>query len=132
MNRFEFLGRITQEPTIRNTQNGGVVYSNSIAVERKYKRDNEPNADFFNITSFGKTAEFMQKYMNIKGTRILVEGHIQNRTWEDQNGQKRYATNFIVDSCYFADSKKEAAEEQHGEAWEDPKATIASDDDLPF
>ena len=54
MNRFEFLGRITQEPTIRNTQNGGVVYSNSIAVERKYKRDNEPKSQQIFSFSFGK------------------------------------------------------------------------------
>lgn len=127
MNRFEFLGRISQDPTIRNTQNGGIVYSTSIAVERKYKKENEVNTDFFNITSFGKTAEIMQKYMNIKGTRILVEGHMQNKNWEDENGQKHYGTNFIVDNCYFADSKKENISNEIAENYE-----IPSEIDLPF
>ena len=87
MNRFEFLGRISQDPVIRNTQNGGIVFNCSIAVNRKFKRDGEPEADFFNIVAFGKTAEFMQKYMNNKGQQILVEGHIQNRTWTDNESQ---------------------------------------------
>lgn len=130
MNRFEFLGRISQEPKIRNTQNGGIVYSTSIAVDRKYKKENETNTDFFNITSFGKTAEFMQKYMNLKGTRILVEGHIQNRNWEDEEGKKHYVTDFIVDNCYFADSKRENTETNTTTQATDFE--ITSDDDLPF
>lgn len=132
MNRFEFLGRISQEPTIRNTQNGGIVYSASIAVDRKYKKENETNTDFFNITSFGKTAEFMQKYMNLKGTRILVEGHIQNRNWEDEEGKKHYVTDFIVDSCYFADSKKESSETSNNTTTQATDFELNSQDELPF
>lgn len=131
MNRFEFLGRISQDPVIRNTQNGGIVFNCSIAVNRKFKRDGEPTADFFNIVAFGKTAEFMQKYMNNKGQQILVEGHIQNRTWTDNENQKHYATDFIVDSCYFADSKKESQNDLQFENTA-PAFETPSNDDLPF
>lgn len=102
-----FYGRLVKEPTIKEIQNRGIVYNNSIAVNRSYKKEGEPDCDFINIVAFGKTAEFMQKYMTQKGQQILVETHLQNRNWEDEKGQKHYATDFIVEKCYFADSKKE-------------------------
>lgn len=134
MNKFCFLGRISQEPIIRNTQTGGIVFNCSIAVNRKYKKEGETSTDFFNLVSFGKTAEFMQKYMNNKGQQILVDGHIQNRTWDDEQGVKHYATDFIIDNCYFADSKKEQQEPQSDMQFENnmPNFEIPSNDDLPF
>lgn len=129
MNRFQFLGRLTKEPEVKYTsQTNTQVTLFGLAVNRRYKQDGQPDADFFNLTSFGKTAEFVGKYFK-KGQQVLVEGRIQNRTWEDQNGQKRYATDFIVETCYFADSNKNTNEAQ-------PEAndfiTVDTNEELPF
>lgn len=123
MNHCTFLGRISQDPVIRETQNGSKVFNCSIAVNRKFvKEGEERQADFFNLTAFGKTAEFMEKYMNNKGQQILVETHCQNRNWTDEQGVKHYATDFIVDQCYFADTKKQQ---------EEPKSDMVFENDLP-
>ena len=111
MNKFQFLGRLTKDPEVRYTANNNTqVTTFTIAVNRKFVAQGaERQADFFNLTSFGKTAEFIAKYFK-KGQQVLVEGRIQNRTWEDQTGNKRYATDFIVDDTYFADSKRDGSE----------------------
>lgn len=111
MNKFQFLGRLTKDPEVRYTANNNTqVTTFTIAVNRKFVAQGaERQADFFNLTSFGKTAEFIAKYFK-KGQQVLVEGRIQNRTWEDQTGNKRYATDFIVDDTYFADSKREGSD----------------------
>ena len=110
MNKFQFMGRLTKKPEIKYTSGTNTqVTTFTLAVNRRYvEQGKERQADFFNLTSFGKTAEFIGKYFT-KGQQVLVEGRIQNRTWEDQNGQKRYATDFIVEQCYFADSNKKEA-----------------------
>ena len=105
MNKFQFMGRLTRDPESRFTQNTNTpVTTFSIAVNRRFAEANgERKADFFNLTAFGKLAEFCSKYYR-KGQQVLVEGRIQNRTWEDQSGQKRYATDYIIENAYFADS----------------------------
>ena len=110
MNKFQFMGRLTRDPEVRYTSgNNTQVTTFSLAVNRRFvAQGGERQADFFNLTAFGKTAEFCAKYFK-KGQQVLVEGRIQNRTWDDQNGQKRYATDFIVEDTYFADSKREGA-----------------------
>ena len=130
MNKFQFLGRLTKDPEVRYTANtNSQVTVFTLAVNRRYVSQNgEREVDFFNLTSFGKTAEFCSKYYR-KGQQVLVEGRIQNRTLEDQNGQKRYATDFIVEQCYFADSNKNTNDTQ--EATSD-FVTVAEDEDLPF
>lgn len=136
MNKFQFLGRLTKDPEVRYTANtNSQVTSFSLAVNRRFASANgERQTDFFNLTAFGKTAEFCSKYYK-KGQQVLVEGRIQNRTWEDQNGQKRYATDFIIENAYFADSRKDSA----GDNFEMPAANDASDfitvddsEELPF
>ena len=108
MNKFQFMGRLTKDPEMRSTTTGTQVAAFSLAVNRRFASQNgERQTDFFNLTAFGKTAEFCAKYFR-KGAQVLVEGRIQNRTWEDTNGQKRYATDFIVEDTYFADSKRES------------------------
>ena len=136
MNKFQFLGRLTKDPEVRYTANtNSQVTSFSIAVNRRYVSQNgERQTDFFNLSAFGKTAEFCSKYFK-KGQQVLVEGRIQNRTWEDQNGQKRYATDFIVEQAYFADSRRDGA----GDSFEMPAMNDSSDfvtvddsEELPF
>lgn len=108
MNKFQFMGRLTKDPEMRSTTTGTQVAAFSLAVNRRFASQNgERQTDFFNLTAFGKTAEFCAKYFR-KGAQVLVEGRIQNRTWEDTTGQKRYATDFIVEDTYFADSKRES------------------------
>lgn len=107
MNKFQFMGRLTKDPEVRNTTTGTQVTTFSIAVNRRFTSANgERQSDFFNVTAFGKTAEFCSKYYK-KGQQVLVEGRVQNRTWEDQTGAKRYATDFIVEDAYFADSRRD-------------------------
>ena len=131
MNRIILKGRISKEIELRVTTNGTSVIITSMAVNRKIKNDDGTyTADFFNITAFGKLAEFINTYFS-KGQEILVEGRLQNRSWEDQNGQKRYATDVIVESAEFCGTKKEGQEEK-GDAYEDPFINTTSDDGLPF
>lgn len=139
MNKFQFLGRLTKDPETRViATTGSQVASFSIAVNRRFVGQNgERQADFFNLTAFGKTAEFCSKYFK-KGQQVLVEGRIQNRTWEDQTGAKRYSTDFIVENAYFADSKREG--QDYGQvAPQVPQSTDAGDfitieetEELPF
>lgn len=110
MNKFQFMGRLTKDPETRVTPNTNTqVTTFSLAVNRRFADQNgERKADFFNVTAFGKLAEFCSKYYT-KGQQVLVEGRIQNRSWDDPNGQKRYATDFIVENAYFADSRRDGS-----------------------
>lgn len=123
MNRFQFLGRLTREPEVRVMQNSNnKVTSFTLAVNRKFTDSNgERKVDFFNLTAFGKLAEFFEKYYR-KGQQVLVEGRIQTRSYEDKDGLKKYLTDFIVEQGYFADSRKDNNNE----------IIIDDADDLPF
>ncbi len=110
MNKVILMGRLTRDPEIRFTQSAEptCVANYSLAVNKRFKRDGEPDADFINCVSFGKTAEFAQKYFK-KGQQISVVGRIQTRSWDDQQtGQKRYATDVLVEEQFFADSKRDS------------------------
>lgn len=138
MNKFQFLGRLTKDPEVRYTSNNNTqVTVFTLAVNRKFvAQGGERQADFFNLTSFGKTAEFCAKYFK-KGQQVLVEGRIQNRSWDDQSGNKRYSTDYIVEDTYFADSKRdggtlvENAEVPESSALGD-FITIDETEELPF
>ena len=106
MNKFQFMGRLTRDPETRVIPNSNTqVTTFSIAVNRRFADQNgERKTDFFNLTAFGKLAEFCSKYYR-KGQQVLVEGRIQNRTWDDQNGQKRYITEVVADNIQFLDTK---------------------------
>ena len=141
MNKFEFLGRLTKDPEVRYTSgNNTQVTTFTIAVNRRFvAQGGERQSDFFNLTAFGKTAEFCSKYFK-KGQQVLVTGRIQNRSWDDaQTGQKRYATDFIVEETYFADSKRDGAGAFDMPVPPMPASTDAGDfitvdetEDLPF
>lgn len=104
MNKIIVSGRITKEPDVRYSQGGMAVANFSIAVNRKFKRDGEPDADFFNCVSFGKTAEFIEKYFH-KGSAILITGHLQNDEYE-KDGQKVRITKIYVDEVDFMGESK--------------------------
>lgn len=129
LNRFKFLGRLTKDVEYKILGETKVA-SFSVAVNRRFVGQNgERQADFFNLTAFGKTAEICANYLK-KGYQVLVEGRMQNETWEDQTGAKRYATKFMVEQVYLLDNKKS---EQAPQATDTSDfITIEETDDLPF
>ena len=106
MNKIILMGRLTKDPEVRYTQgqNSMAVASFSVAVNRKFKRENEADADFFNCTAFGKQAEFVEKYFK-KGTKILLSGRVQNDNYTNKEGQKVYSVRIMVEEIEFAESK---------------------------
>lgn len=108
MNRVILMGRLTRDPDSRYfaQDSNNMLCKFSLAVNRRFaKQGDEKTADFFNIVTFGKTAEFCSKYFQ-KGMQVLVTGRLQNSTWDDQQGVKHYSTEVVADEVYFADSKK--------------------------
>ena len=104
MNKVIFLARLGKDPEIRYAQaSGNAIASFSIAVNRRFKRDNEPDADWFNCVAFGKTAEFCEKYLH-KGSKVLIEGEVQNDNYE-KDGVKHYGTKIVINQIEFAESK---------------------------
>ena len=104
MNKWIGMGRLTRDPEVRYSQSGSAVANFSVAIDRRYKRDGETTADFFNCTAFGKTGEFAEKYLR-KGTKVVIEGELQNNNYEDKNGTKHYSVQIIVNQIEFAESK---------------------------
>ena len=112
LNKVILGGRLTANPELRQTPSGVMVLTFGIAVNRNYRSRNEdgsmgqPQADFINCVAWRERAEFISKYFH-KGSSICVIGSIQTRTYNDQQGNKRYATDVVVDDTYFVDSKSE-------------------------
>ena len=107
MNKVVLLGRLTRDPEVRYTQNNNtMVCSFSLAVNRRFKQEGQPDADFINIVAWNKTAEFVAKYFT-KGQQVAVVGRIQTRNYDDKDGKKVYVTEVVAEEVYFADSKKD-------------------------
>ena len=106
MNKVILMGRLTRDPEVRYSQGASqtTVGRFSVAVDRRFKREGEPDADFFNCTAFGKTAEFVERYLH-KGTKIVLSGRIQNDNYTNKDGQMVYSVRIIVDDVEFAESK---------------------------
>lgn len=107
-NKVILGGRLTADPELKTTPSGVSVTSFTVAVNRRFgaKSGEEAQADFFNVTAWRATAEFITKYFR-KASSICIVGSLQNRTWMDQQGQKRFATNIDADEAYFVDAKSE-------------------------
>lgn len=106
MNKVILMGRLTKEPELRYTTSNTAVCQFSIAVDRKYKKDGQPTADFINIVAWRSTAEFVSKYFN-KGSRIAIVGQIQTRNYDDKDGKKVYVTEVIAEEVEFCESKRQ-------------------------
>ena len=138
LNKVILGGRVTADPELKHTPQGISVCSFSIAVNRRSK-DGQAPADFINCQAWRTTAEFISRYFK-KGSSICLVGSLQTRTWNDQNGNKRYATEVIADEAFFVDSKSEndvasgfASDAASFQTQQAPKfEEIAGDDDLPF
>ena len=106
MNKVILMGRLVKDPEVRYSQSAEplAVARYTLAINRRFKREGEPDADFINCVAFGKTGEFAEKYFK-KGQMVSVVGRLQVRSWDDQNGQKRWSTDVVVEEQYFAESK---------------------------
>ena len=106
MNDCKFSGRPTRDPEIRYTEGAQpmAVARYTLAVDRKYKKEGGQQADFLSIVAFGKTAEFVEKYIK-KGIKVIVECHAQSGSYTDKNGNKVYYTEFVADAHEFCESK---------------------------
>lgn len=106
MNKVILMGRLVKEPEVRYSQSAEplAVARYTLAVSKRFKREGEPEADFINCVAFGKTGEFAEKYFK-KGQMVSVVGRLQVRSWDDQNGQKHWVTEVVVEEQYFAESK---------------------------
>lgn len=138
MNSVCISGRLTRDPEVRSTQGGTFVASFTVAVDRRFKREGEPTADFLRCVAFGKTAEFIDKYFS-KGKMILLTGRIQTGQYTDKDGKTVYTTDIIPDNVEFGESKGESKPKDKPQ---EPPAGPAPDDwitipegeqeDLPF
>lgn len=106
-NKIILGGRLTADPELKTTPSGISVTTFSIAVNKRVKEGEEAQADFFNVTAWRQTAEFITRYFR-KASSICVVGELHNRSWVDQQGQKRYATEIVASEAYFVDAKSEA------------------------
>lgn len=110
MNKWIGMGRLCSDPEIRNTDSGKAVANYRLAVNRDFKKEGQPDADFLNCVAFGNSAEFASKYLH-KGTKIAVEGRIQTRDYTNKDGQKVYVTEIVVDRHEFCESKKASTQD---------------------
>ncbi len=105
MNKVILMGRLSRDPDMRQTPQGTSVIRFNIAVNRRFTgKDGQRQADFIDCTAWRQTAEFISRYFH-KGDMIAVVGSLQTRTWDDQNGQRHWATDVVVDEAYFTGSK---------------------------
>lgn len=148
MNKVILIGRLTRDPEVRYTQGAEpmAIARYSLAVNRRFKRDGQPDADFINCVAFRRNGEFAEKFLK-KGMQIAVTGSIQTGSYTDKDGNKRYTTDIVVDEHEFTESRR-AFEERVGTEGSAPAPTTAApsaaksdgfvaidnfdDDDLPF
>ncbi len=156
LNKVILGGRLTADPELKQTNSGIPVCSFTVAVNRRFAKQNEggaqqQTADFITCTAWRQQAEFLSRYFR-KGSSICILGSIQTRSWDDQNGQKRYATEVVADEINFVDSKGENGSGSYSAPASLPQTPnqynapayssqanaapkfeeISNDDDLPF
>lgn len=117
MNKVILMGRLTRDPEVRYSQgdNATAVARFTLAVDRRIKRDNEASVDYINCVSFGRSAEFAEKYFH-KGTKIVIVGRIQTGSYTNKDGQKVYTTDIVIEEQDFAESKAASQQNNSGNA----------------
>ncbi len=143
LNKVVVMGRLTRDPEVRKVNNDVSVCSFSIACDRDIvnKQSNERETDFFDITAWRSTADFVGKYF-AKGRMIIVVGRLQKRNYTDKEGNKRTAVDIIAENVYFGDSKKDSDSSGSASSYDTSGAPSANngftdigdedDGDLPF
>ena len=126
MNALHIMGRLTADPEITSTQSGTTIARYTVAVDRRFAKDGQQKTDFFSCTSFGKQAEFVEKFLK-KGVKVVISGEMRLDTVQ-KDGKNVTYPKVAVNEIEFAESKKES-----GEAKPDDFLNIADNvDDLPF
>lgn len=105
-NKVIIMGRLTSDPESKQTQSGVSVTSFTLAVDRRYNNGEEKKADFITVVAWKQTADFICRYFK-KGQAMLVCGELQTRSWQDNNGGKRYATEVVASEVSFCESKRD-------------------------
>ena len=113
MNKVILMGRLTADPELRQTPQGTAVTRFTVAVNRRYSKDSQQQADFITCVAWRQTAEFICRFFS-KGRMIAVEGSLQVRTWDDRDGKRQYSTEVIVDNAEFTGSKNETGASSNG------------------
>lgn len=138
INRVVLVGRLTRDPELRRTQSGAAVTSFTVAVDNRFTRDQENSASFFQVICWNQTAEFVAQYVK-KGNLVGVDGRLQQRSYENKDGNKVNVVEVVADSVQALEPKNSAdnANRSSLDAYEpDAPASDAgvdvSDDDLPF
>lgn len=128
---FKVIGnaRLVKDPELRHTPSGTSVAGFSVAVNRKY--NGQEKVSFFNCVAWGKTAEILVQYVK-KGHRIGIEGRLEQRSWEDDKGNKRSTVEIVVENFQFLESGKKDGVESIGESVDSVPDSQFSDSDLPF
>ena len=131
LNKIFIMGRLTRDPELRRTTSGTAVTSFSLAVDRDFKGQNgEKETDFIDVVAWRNTAEFVAKYFG-KGRAAVVEGRLQIRDWKDKDGSNRRSAEVVADNVYFADSKRDDA--NNGASYSAQNfPEIDDEDDVPF
>lgn len=135
INKVILGGRLTADPELKQTPSGVSVCSFSLAVNRKTGKDQEQKTDFIDCQAWRQTAEFICRYFR-KGSSLCIVGNIQKRSWKDQQGNNRYATEIVVDEAMFVDSKNDAQVTDENTPSFTPHVPnfedLKTDEDLPF
>lgn len=133
LNKVALVGRLTKDPEVRYTQdNNTAIAKFTIAVDRTFKREGQPSADFIPIIVFGKSGENAGKYLG-KGRLVAVSGRIQTRSWDDQDRKKHYVTEVIADEVDYLDKPKDGGQASgSAEGTGDFHPAPEEEDDLPF
>lgn len=147
MNVVVLVGRFTQDPVLRTTQSGTSLANFSLAVDRKFKSENQPDVDFINCVAWGRTAEVICQYLT-KGRQIAVQGRLQTGSYQAKDGSTRYTTDVVVESFDFIGSRSDntynpqssynnqsnyqSNQNQSPLEIDDDFSLLAEDDDVPF
>ena len=135
MNRVILVGRFARDPELRSTNTGKSVATFSLAVDRRYKQEGQPEADFFNIVAWGRQAEVICQYLG-KGRQIALTGRLQSRSYEAQDGTKRYVTEVVMEEFDFIGNKSDTASQSSpmkaDEDLDEDFHLMADDEEVPF
>lgn len=135
MNKVQLLGRLTKDPDLRYTPtNGTAVCSFTLAINRRMAKEGQQQADFINCQSWAKGAEFVNKHLK-KGQQVAVVGRLQTRTWDDNNGNRHYATVVVTEEVFFAGSRPNTDSKSDADDSDIPNNEYypdSTDDELPF
>lgn len=108
MNKVILMGRLVRDPEVSTSTSGTTFGRFDIAVDRRFKKEGEPDADFFACVTFGKQAEFVGNYLH-KGTKVVISGRVQNNNYTNKEGQKVYSVQILVEEIEFAESKTQGS-----------------------